>query len=241
MISIISVYNNYNTLKEMLLKSLEKQTIDFELILLDNSNNRYSSAAKALNEGIKKAKGEIIVIVHQDVEFKKQQLDKMIKYLEKLGDNVIVGAAGRKDSEGVITNIKHGTDKKFAGKIRVIEPIEVQTLDEVCIASTKNVFNKILFDEQTCDNWHLYGVDLCLMGKSKEIKSYVIPLDLYHKSKGAVNNLYYDSLLKVSKKHKENYTYIYTSCSVINTNVVFSNIFAWLNKFKNNIKKYLVN
>ena len=58
MISIVCVYNNERTLKNVLLKSLENQTVEFELITLDNRDNRFKSAAEALNDGGAKAKGD---------------------------------------------------------------------------------------------------------------------------------------------------------------------------------------
>lgn len=239
MISIISVYNKLNILEEMLLNSLNEQTVEYELILLDNTNNKYDSAAVALNEGIKKATGEIIVIVHQDVEFKSLQLDKMIEHLNELGDNVIVGVAGRKDSSGVITNIRHGKENKFAGKLRLSKPVEVQTLDEVCIAAPKKVFEETSFDEITCDNWHLYGTDFCLTNREKGIRSYVVPVDLFHKSIGVVNGSYYDSLLEVTKKHKQEFRFIYTSCSEIRTNNFLANTYILVSKAKIKLKKHL--
>ena len=67
MISIVCVYNNKEILNKYLIKSLESQTEDYELILLDNTQNKFNSAAKALNNGGRKAKGDYIMFVHQDV------------------------------------------------------------------------------------------------------------------------------------------------------------------------------
>lgn len=239
MISIISVFNNKDILEETLLKSLEKQKTKYELILIDNTLNKYTSASKALNEGIISAKGNVVVTVHQDVEFKKFQLDLLIKYMNDLGGNSIIGVAGRKDSSGTLTNVKHGNDCKYAGKYRVYEPMEVQTLDEVCIVAEKKTFLKTPFDDLTCDNWHLYGADFCLSNKKNGIISYVVPIDLIHKSEGNVNNSYYDSLFQVSKKHKNEFTNIYTSCAVINTNAVLSITFVFLSKFKNYLRGFI--
>ena len=45
MISIICVYNNQEILEEYLLNGLEYQSNNFELILIDNTDNKYKSAA----------------------------------------------------------------------------------------------------------------------------------------------------------------------------------------------------
>lgn len=67
MISVVCVYNNEKTLKSVLLESLERQTVEYELITLDNRDGRFKSAAEALNYGGAKAKGDYIMFVHQDM------------------------------------------------------------------------------------------------------------------------------------------------------------------------------
>ncbi len=67
--SIVCVYNNVEILNQYLLESLKSQTILYELILLDNSCNKYKSAAEALNYGGERAKGRYIMFVHQDIKF----------------------------------------------------------------------------------------------------------------------------------------------------------------------------
>ncbi|MCD7778461.1 MAG: hypothetical protein LUH47_08165 [Clostridiales bacterium] len=50
-ISVITVYNDKNKLEKQLLDSLQKQDVEYELIALDNSNNKYKSVAEAYNVG----------------------------------------------------------------------------------------------------------------------------------------------------------------------------------------------
>ena len=68
MISIIRVFNDEKLLSKYLLKSLKNQTACNELILIDNTKNKFKSASKALNYGAKKAKGEYLMFIHQDVK-----------------------------------------------------------------------------------------------------------------------------------------------------------------------------
>ena len=51
MLSIICVYNNRDILEKYLLNSLKVQSIEYELILIDNTSGKFNSAAKALNYG----------------------------------------------------------------------------------------------------------------------------------------------------------------------------------------------
>lgn len=242
MVSIICCYNNLSILENMLLKSLKSQDYKYELVLIDNTNNKYTSAAEALNQGADKSKGKYLVFVHQDVYFSdKSSLRKIVNYIKTLGDNAVVGVAGIVNSNGVISNITHGKERKTVGKHRVHKPERVQTLDEVLIGTSTNVFNQLKFDEETCDNWHLYGVDFCLSGASKEFFSYVIPLELYHKSPGNLSMGYFKTLSKVVEKHKKRYEKIYTTCSQIKTSFFSSKWNIETTKLKifikNNYKK----
>jgi hypothetical protein len=51
-----------------LLKSLSEQNTDFELITIHNTENRFKSAAAALNWGGNQAAGDYLMFVHQDVD-----------------------------------------------------------------------------------------------------------------------------------------------------------------------------
>ncbi len=95
MISVVCVYSSEEILKDVLLRSLDTQTVKFELITLDNSDNRYTSAAEALNYGGGKAKGEYIMFVHQDLWLGSHSLledvEDILKSLPHLG---VAGVAG---------------------------------------------------------------------------------------------------------------------------------------------------
>ena len=68
-LSVICVYNNKQILESFLLESLKKQNINYELILINNVNNEFTSAAKALNYAATKATGDYLLFVHQDIFF----------------------------------------------------------------------------------------------------------------------------------------------------------------------------
>lgn len=231
MISIICVYNNTTLLNKYLLKSLKTQTVEHELILLDNTQKKFHSAAEALNYGGKKANNKYLMFVHQDVDLSSPFF---IENIETILDSIppfgIIGVAGKKDSNGVLSIIKHDDPPKFAGDIQINRIEEVQTLDECLIFIPKVVFNTLHFDEDVCDDWHLYAVDYCLNVSRLGLKAYVLPIAIYHYSPLFPKNLfqilfsigslpkgYYNTLKKVLKKHKHEVEYIYTSCGDWNT------------------------
>ena len=67
MFSIICVFNNSKKLDQYLIKSLEQQTVPFELITIDNTEGNYRAAAPVLNQAAKSARHEYLMFVHQDV------------------------------------------------------------------------------------------------------------------------------------------------------------------------------
>lgn len=233
MISVICCYSDQELLNSMLAKSLKKQNCEYETIFVDNTNGRFTSAAAALNFGFSQSKGEYVIFAHQDITFNDLHLLEKIKFnIDLLKGNVIVGLAGVKEKNKVYTNIKHGVNHEFAGKCRLETPIKIQTLDEVLIATKRKVFEEFMFDEVSCDNWHLYGVDLCLSAKKRGVDSYVIPLEIYHKSTGNVDDNYLKTLGKVVKKHKKYYKNFVTTNSFIKTKYFNKNLYPTIYKLK---------
>ena len=216
MISLICCTNNLKTYEEMLLNSLKAQNVEYEVVLIHNEDEQYSSASSALNTGAKLAKGDYLVFVHQDITLQDPSfLKNIIKHIDNL--NGIVGVAGSLEEKGVITNLRQGAQNQLGGELTLSEPMKVQTLDEVLIACHRSVYELVKFDEITCDDWHLYGVDFCLSAAEKGIGSFVIPDEIYHKSSGEISLGYALSLRKVLKKHRKTFDKIYTTCSISST------------------------
>lgn len=206
MISIICVYNNKEILNDFLLKSLKNQSVEYELILMDNSTGKFKSAAAALNEGGNKVKGKYIMFVHQDIDLKSNKwLEDTEKTLDSLENMGITGVAGRiKYKPGIVTNIADGIPPKIISKDKLKSPIEVQTLDECLFIIPHEVFEVLKFDEKTVYDWHLYAADYALSVKKLGLKTYVIPLFVYHRSSGfSYSEMYDKTLKKLLRKHMD--------------------------------------
>lgn len=234
MISVVTVYNNKEILDEYLIKSLNNQSGDYDLILVNNTTGRFKSAAEALNYGARKASGTFIVFVHQDVSFDSEFLFELEETIQGINNLGIAGLAGVSESTpGVISNIKQGESSETVGKNRIETATKVQTLDECLMVIPKSVFEILEFDEETCDDWHLYGVDYSLSIKSHGYDSYVLPLSIHHRSPGYSMSEGYDvTLKKMLKKHKNNYKMIYTTLGNYHTSLPLS--------LQKNIKKIVV-
>jgi hypothetical protein len=214
MISVICVYNDRTILDNYLLKSINGQTSDHELILLDNTSKSFKSATEALNKGGRDAKGEYLMFVHQDVCLPSEDWLKVVESRLALLPNLgIAGVAGaRGTNRYVVTNMEHGDPPRLAGNVQITEPDKVQTLDECLILIPRSVFCELEFDEKTCDDWHLYAVDYSLSVGMLGYDVYVIPDCAYHRSSGySLSWGYYRVLRKVVKKHQNAYPIIYTT------------------------------
>ena len=234
MISIVCVFNNEHLLADFLLDSLSRQTVPYELIAIDNTENEFSSAAQALNYGGRKARGKYIMFVHQDIRLCNAKwlhdAERMLDSLPNLG---VAGIAGRREGGCILTNLTNGTPPSAAGtQIIGAEPVTVQTLDECLTIVPRDVFNVLQFDEITCDGWHLYAVEYCVSSTLLGFALYVLPLHTYHLSEGTSSTPtepfdrlishcpmtastflpkeYYVALKKVIKKHKNNVSKIHT-------------------------------
>lgn len=225
MISIICCYNDEIIFNKVLLESLKNQEYkDYELIAIDNTSNVYSSASRALNNGIDKAIGESLMVVHQDFRFcDEKQLGNIVSTIGTLNDYDLVGAAGAilDEQAGIIDKIR-GKDRKIISSINhysMDEHIcEVETLDECCFVFKRKLIDKIRFDEINCNSWDLYGVDLCLTAKLREGKIYVIPVFAEHLSIGKISIKFYWTLYRLIKKYKGHFRKIITTCIVANIN-----------------------
>ena len=212
MISIVCIFNDKKVLNEYLVESLKNQTEDYELILVDNTDNKFKSASIALNYGAKNANGDYLMFVHQDVDLcSKKWLENVGEVLNSISNLGIAGVAG-KSKEGVISNIKHGIPPILAGKIQINSPNKVQTIDECLVIIPKSVFDKLKFDEEICCDWHLYTVDYCLRLIKMDLDVYVIPNFVYHASAGySISKSYFNILEKLLINYKDDYNCIYTT------------------------------
>jgi hypothetical protein len=160
----------------------------------------FSSAAKAYNDALEKAKTDLIVFAHQDVYFPEQwiaDLDRSLKILEKSDPQWgVIGCAGAKHP------------RKWAGYLYseglgVIgapfeQPVPVDTLDEFILILRKS--SGLRFDEKI-PHFHFYGTDICMAAREKEKVCYAISAFTVHNtSYGPLAPEFYECYWHVRKK-----------------------------------------
>jgi hypothetical protein len=239
MISIICIYSDKTIVDKYLSASLVKQDAKYQLVLVDNTEGKFKSAAAAFNYGAAGAAGKYIMFVHQDVDFcSGSWLSDAEKTLDSIGTLGVAGVAGMSETgrslqdrgRNIIFNHEDHSPWKFGHPID--KPERVQTLDGCVLIVPSAVFDSLKFDEVVCDNWHLYDVDYCLACKKLGYDVYVLPMSIYHRSAGPWHNRgrmkivfslgalpqsYYRTLTKLIKKYRLDYRNIYTSNGDWNT------------------------
>ncbi len=232
MISVVVVCNKRNIKESHVLKSLKSQSAKYELIIVNNENNRnFTSASSALNYGGMKSVGEYIMFAHQDIEFLDNNFLTLAEnYLRNATNVGIAGVAGM-CSEGITHKQKqkniiyHGYPIKKVWGNQIEVPENVQTLDECLLIVPATIFKKNKFDEIVCNDWHLYGVDYCLEVQKQNLSVITLPLPIYHLSRGdsaipkknlfqlkSLSDEYFSCLEKVRRKHKKTTSVINTTC-----------------------------
>lgn len=220
MISIICICNQRKVYNQFLKKSLDRQhQCSYELLVIDNSNHQYSSAAYAFNQMAKKAKGDLLMFVHQDMELCDDYFLNKVESTFKENDNLgIVGVAGCKDGK-VISNIYHSNPKVLVSSHHIDTLTTVNSLDECLFVIPKSIVLEYPFDERVCHHWHLYAVEYCYHMKSLNKTVAVLPLDAYHASYGDfMNEGYYQTLELLAKKYHHQFKKIDTTIRSWSTN-----------------------
>ena len=213
-ISIICVYNKKTIFEDCLLKTLDNQNNDFELILVDNTENKFNCAADALNYGGNKATGELLLFIHQDVKLFENNLNDIIEYCEKLENFGIAGIAGTDLNEGYVKSCGiHNIPPKPMCDNQITKIERVQTLDEVLLIIPQDIFKSYKFNNKLCNDWHLYGVEYCLNLIKNGYYAYVLPIKVYHVSNGeSMSQRYFTTLKRIFNYYKNDFDIIHTNC-----------------------------
>src|SRR3989344_6928354 len=214
-ITLITCYRNKEFLEE--LRENIKKTIgirDYELISIDNSDNKHSLAS-AYNIGIAKAKYQVLCFVHEDIKFLTDRWGLIL--LEKFNDKEIraIGVAGstyltedpiwfskqRPFVKGQVVH-KNSNNEKLDRYDDLRQDKEVIVLDGLFIAAKKGIAEEFKFDPETFDGFHFYDIDFTLRiaQKYKLIVTYDILLQ--HLSGGKYDEKFNFYKEKFKKKHK---------------------------------------
>lgn len=205
MVSVICCYNRANEYAAMC-ETLRTQSIPHEVIGVDNSANRFSSAAAALNWGAEQASGDILVFLHQDILFSRENsLEELTSGVFQTSGHAVVGLYGA----------KHSKNERYVGEFQIYE-----TLDECCIAVPRKTWEALRFNESFCDGWHLYVVEFCLRAQNMGALICAKDCGIRHLSSGTVDKNYMKTYRKILVTYKDK-KWIATTCKSMPTNLLY--------------------
>lgn len=194
-ITIITVWNKEAVFRRFQ-KSLETQKgVEYTLLGVDNSQNRYTGARQAFNDQKNRVETEYVAFMHQDILFSDENaLADIVAWAQKQENLGIAGVAGCPEGKQwkLLSSIVHGPDAASAGE-KIDTPQPVQTVDECLFIMPTEVFRKYPFSEKT--GWHMYAVEQCLNLIKAGYRNYVVPARLWHLSNGnSLDHTYLDTL-----------------------------------------------
>lgn len=194
-----------------------KKTVgcDYELIVIDNSNNQYS-IFEAYNDGISKSKGHFLCFLHDDIIFHTNNWGNILLNLYKNDNNLgLIGVAGAKiktrmpsawwdcpHNQKAVNLIQHFNSERIVNWNYGFDDgnnVEVVTIDGVFMAMRKNEL--IRFDSRL-KGFHNYDLNISLEHKKKSIKIIVTnEVLIEHFSLGNLDENWGLSTLKAHKMY----------------------------------------
>lgn len=217
MISVIVCSRSKDLPTEFRNNILKTIGCEYELIVIDNSSNRYS-IFEAYNQGIEKSIYDILCFIHDDIFFKSKDWGIVLKEIFSIGKIGLVGVAGAKSKSKTpslwrdieeshrVVNIYQsfkGTNKQtefWYGGFNKNEE-EVVVMDGVFIAARKD--KRFKFDK-SINGFHNYDFNICMEYHKLNFKSIITNrITLEHKSVGLMNSNWLETSLYFTKKYKD--------------------------------------
>lgn len=148
---------------------------EYELCVIDNSRNEYSIFT-AYNEGVRRAKGNILCFMHDDILFCTEKWGNIITAQFEDQSIGIIGFAGThfmpscplywteipfiseyslQNDRNTIVECK--CEDYFNGDLA-----DVVTVDGFCMFIRQSLFAKVRFDSSSYSGFHAYDMDICM-------------------------------------------------------------------------------
>lgn len=211
MISII-ICSRTKAVSEALKTNVQETIgVDCEFVVVDNSKNDYTIFT-AYNEGVRRAKGDILCFMHEDIVFHSQDWGKVVT---KAFDDKTIGCVGIIGSwylpkrettwwlchadAGVLRQGDCTPKGRYFTFIEGVKPqkelTDVVVVDGCWLCIPKAMFNDIRFDDKTYNSFHCYDIDICMQVLNANKRVVVCAdVDIEHKSMGNVATTFYSQL-----------------------------------------------
>jgi hypothetical protein len=199
-ITFVIAVNNEELLKSTALVSpIFKEGSSHEVLL----KRGFGSAGEAYNEGIKEAKNNIMVFMHQDVFLPEGWDTRLFQIVEELDrvdpDWGVLGCVGVTKELKTEGHVYCNVFKIIIGRKTPI--VQVRVLDESLLVIKKD--KGLLFDS-AIPGFTVYGLDLCLNSNNRGLTNYVMDNFYIHNTVPyKYPPIFWDSIEIIRKKWKK--------------------------------------
>lgn len=188
---------------------------DCEYLYLDNTKSNEFDAYDGLNFFLNNARGEYIIICHQDVELLddgRDRLDEVIAELDAKDPTwAVIGNSGGVSPGRLAIRI---TDPHGVNQRTEAFPVRVRSLDENFIVVRRRANLALSRD---LGGFHLYGTDLCIIADILGWTCYVVDFHLHHLSPGFREEALNQSRVAMIRKyaHALRARWVMTPCELL--------------------------
>ena len=237
--SVCTLVTQKNEYSEMVQSFVDKGFDDSnsEFLFVDNSTENRFDAYDGIRKFLKYAQGTYIIISHQDILLKYDNIDTLKERLDELNhidDKWAIAAnAGGEALSRLALRI---SDPHSMNRSEGSFPVRVSSVDENFLIIKKDANLAISND---LSGFHFYGTDLAIIADILGYHSYVIDFHLYHKSPGNANHEFDKAQELFLRKYQRAFRsrQIQTTCTKLS---ISSNpLFRWVmeKKFARSITK----
>ena len=197
MISLI-ICSRSKDISKNLRKNVE-ETIgtDFEWVIINNSAGTHS-IFKAYNLGVKRAHGDILCFMHDDILFLSNNWGKIVNNSFRTENLGLLGVIGNHVvpacpaswwtacyEEGHVVQYYESEKRQENLLYSKVNNSQVAIVDGLWFCIPRNLFSSVTFDEKTFSGFHCYDTDICLqILKQGRTISVANDIDIQHNSDG---------------------------------------------------------
>ncbi len=236
---IIAVWNQLAYTKlavESILKN--STTIPFELVIIDNGSSRdvktYFDSIKtkadlnyirneenlgpirAINQGIKVARYDYVMVIHNDVIILENGwLQKIVSVMDGDPRIGIAGLAGRKEiyRTGCVNenSLKHSLQNEDLNPPMEEDVAEVAVVDGLCFVMRRELLDRIKGLDETYGYMHCYDLDTSLTSIEAGFKNVVVKIGAMHIANGGITR----KLREYKQFVKDDYGLLKKNCKIL--------------------------
>ena len=199
--TLVTNWDEYDTMKDSFIdKGFNTQ--DCEYITVDNTEGNTMDAFSGNNWILDNAKGEFVILCHQDIRIRFDTIKTLDNQLSKLGKIDpkwgLAGNAGglQPGHRALRITDPFGSNQYVGGPF----PVRTQSLDGNFIVVKKNTGLRFSDDLK---GFHFYDADICIHAFQKGYSIYVLDFHLEHLGRGVMNAVFYENKKVFMEKWKD--------------------------------------